>query len=100
MAYPTIITKVDDPTIAIYVHWGLAKKDVETIVKIARNEKHQARNPNWDEAYGMARLACATEEYLNEPDSGFGIYAMDKIISYYDHYKIDENWKVKKVRNK
>lgn len=50
-----------------------------------------ARNPNWDEAYGMARLICACEEYLDESETGFGVYSVNNIISYYDHYTIDEN---------
>ena len=98
MSYPTIITAKNKPNIVIYVYRGLKKKDVQKIVKIACNDKHMARNPNWDEAYGMARLICACEEYLNEPETGFGVYSINNIIRYYDHYTIDENWKVHKVK--
>ena len=64
MSTPCIITKKENPTLAIYIHWdGDDKQMVQDIVNIAKN--HNARNVNFDEDYGIARLACACGEYFD-----------------------------------
>lgn len=96
MSTHCIITRKNKPTLAIYIHWdGDDKKMVQDIVNIAK--KHNARNVNDDESYGIARLACACAEYLDNETTGFGIVTAD-FTDYEYHWVIDENWKVKKAK--
>ena len=98
MSTPCIITAKEKPTLAIYIHYdGDDIQMVKDIVDIAI--KNEARNPNYDEAYGMARLVCACQEYFQNKTTGFGIFAYKKSHSYGEnyHYTIDAAWNVEEV---
>lgn len=92
MSTPCIITAKENPTVAVYLHWdGYNKQMVQDIVNIAK--KNNARNPNEDEQYGIARLVCACEEYFKNKTTGFGVGTINS-FSYDFHYVVDENWQV------
>lgn len=96
MSTPCIVTREKNPTLALYIHWdGDDKKMVQAIVDLAKS--HNARNVNFDEEYGMARLCCAAGEYFDNETTGFGV-CLPKNVSYDYHWVIDENWNVKKGR--
>jgi hypothetical protein len=96
MSTPCIVTREKNPTLALYIHWDGDDKDmVQAIVDLAKS--HNARNVNFDEEYGMARLCCAAGEYFDNEATGFGV-CLPKNVSYNYHWVIDENWKVKKGR--
>ena len=95
MSTPCIITRKENPTIAVYIHWdGYDKQMVKDIVNIAK--KNQARNPNDDEAYGIARLVCACQEYFQNQTTGFGVGTPSSF--YHDfHWVVDEDWNVREA---
>jgi len=95
MSTPAIITKKNNPTLELYIHFdGDNIEMIQEIVNVAY--KDCARNINDDEYYGMARLCCACGKYFGFKETGFGVAPYGK--EYYDyHYVIDENWNVKAV---
>ena len=96
MSTPCIVTAKKNPTLALYIHWdGDDKTMVEEIVGIAK--KNNARNVNYDESYGMARLICAAQEYFKNETTGFGVCTMDN-SKYHDyHWAINDDWSVEEV---
>ena len=87
-----IITKKENPTLGIYIHYdGYDREMVQAIVDIAK--KKNARNVNDDEEYGIARLACACEDYYKNEATGFGVVRIP--YGDYDyHWVIDSEWHV------
>ena len=51
---------------------------------------------NFDEDYGIARLACACGEYFDNEATGFGVCLPDR-ISYDYHWVVNEDWTVEEV---
>jgi hypothetical protein len=92
MSTHCIITREKNPTLGIYIHCdGDDKEMVQSIVDIAKSKN--ARNVNDDEEYGIARLACACEEYFKNETLGFGVVRIP-YGDYAYHWAIDSDWKV------
>lgn len=95
MSTPCIITAKENPTIAVYIHYdGYDKQMVQKIVNIAK--KNNARNPNADEQYGIARLVCACQEYFQDQTTGFGVGTLNS-FSYDYHWVVNEDWTVEEA---
>lgn len=96
MSTPCIVTAKKNPTLALYIHWdGYDKSMVEEIVGIAK--RNNARNVNYDESYGIARLICAAQEYFKNETTGFGVCTMDTPKFHNYHWAINEDWSVEEV---
>lgn len=96
MSAPAIITRKENPSLELYIHYGDDKDMIQQIVDIAH--KNNARNINCDEYYGMARLCCACQEYFENEETGFGIAPYGK--EYHDyHYVIDKYWHVELIED-
>lgn len=95
MSTPCIITAKENPTIAVYLHYdGYNKQQVQKIVNIAK--KNNARNPNVDEQYGIARLVCACQEYFQDQTTGFGVGTLNS-FRYDYHWVVNEDWTVEEA---
>lgn len=98
MSTPCIVTAKKKPTIALYIHYdGYDKSMVEKIVDIAK--RNHARNVNYHESYGMARLICAAQEYFDNETTGFGVCTMKNRPYYNYHWAINEDWSVEEVKD-
>lgn len=92
MSTPCVVRAAENPTIELYIHYdGDDIEMVKSIVNIAK--KHHARNINYDESYGMARLCCAAAEYLDNEETGFGVNPVGKNSVNYV-YLINRDWSV------
>lgn len=97
MSTPAIITKKENPSLELYIHYDGNDQDmIQDIVDIAY--KNNARNVNNDEYYGMARLCCACQEYFKNQETGFGIAPYGK-EDYDYHYVINEDWTIELVED-
>ena len=92
-----IITREKNPNLGIYIHYdGDDREMVQAIVDIAK--KNNARNVNHDEEYGIARLACACQEYFQNQETGFGV-CLPQHAGYDYHWVIDDDWKVHEAKD-